>query len=124
MYINENLNPLKRKVGDCVIRALAKALDKSWTEVYEELVSLGRKNYCCPNDKEAYHPYLSKFPCITVFYTNDLGNKKRLTVDMVSKWQGTYIISIAGHITCVKDHGVYDIWDCRCKTAYKIWKIN
>jgi hypothetical protein len=61
MFINENLNPLKRKVGDCVIRSLAKALDKSWIEVYDDLCSIGRKEFCNPNSTEVASLYLKRY---------------------------------------------------------------
>lgn len=34
MWKEYNPNPVGRKVGDCVIRAVAKALDLSWEEAY------------------------------------------------------------------------------------------
>ena len=39
MYSYFNPNPIKNKrVGDCVIRAISKALNQSWEETYIELV--------------------------------------------------------------------------------------
>ena len=32
MFVFYNPNPAEKEVGDCVIRAIAKALDKSWKE--------------------------------------------------------------------------------------------
>lgn len=34
MYEYYNPNPKNKQTGDCVVRALCKALDKSWDEVY------------------------------------------------------------------------------------------
>lgn len=36
-YIYENLNPLNRRVGDCVIRAIAKVMDMPWDDVAIDL---------------------------------------------------------------------------------------
>mgnify|MGYP001143329198 CR=1 FL=1 len=33
-YSHYNPNPAGKSVGDCPVRAIAKALDKSWEEVY------------------------------------------------------------------------------------------
>ena len=37
MFIQYNPNPEGKSTGDCVIRALTKALNKSWEQVYVEL---------------------------------------------------------------------------------------
>ena len=37
MFMQANPNPEKRTVGDCVIRAIAILLDKSWEEIYEDV---------------------------------------------------------------------------------------
>ena len=41
MYNYYNPNPKGNKVGDCVIRAISKALDMSWEDVYIELTIQG-----------------------------------------------------------------------------------
>ena len=42
MYSYFNPNPIKNKrVGDCVVRAISKALNQSWEETYIELCLLG-----------------------------------------------------------------------------------
>ena len=53
-YIYSNPNPVKRKTGDCVVRALALATNKSWIEVYDELDKIARRMYVMPSSQEAY----------------------------------------------------------------------
>lgn len=36
-YIYENRNPDKKRVGDCVIRAISKVMDMSWDDVAIDL---------------------------------------------------------------------------------------
>jgi len=36
-YVFQNLNPAKRRVGDCVIRAIAKVMNMSWDDVAIDL---------------------------------------------------------------------------------------
>lgn len=43
MFIRYNNNPLQLDTGDCVIRALALALDYNWYMVHDELSFLSRK---------------------------------------------------------------------------------
>ena len=41
MFIEENLNPNTSNVGDCVIRAISKAMNKSWEDTYIDIVVQG-----------------------------------------------------------------------------------
>lgn len=37
---------------------------------------------------------------------------------------GVYLVRIDGHLTCVIDDGVYDIWDCRDELATNAWIVD
>ncbi len=41
MWVRCNPNPLGKQVGDCAIRAIAIATDKSWRNAYDDLCQLG-----------------------------------------------------------------------------------
>ena len=123
MFVKENLNPKNKKVADCVIRAIAKAENKTWLEVFDLLTKIARENYSVLNDKTVYSTYLNKYPKINVKHEVN-GKKKRLTVKDVCKLEGTYIVKIANHLTVVIDGKYYDIWDCGNKCAYVIWKVK
>lgn len=45
MWIKLNANPRKKRVGDCVIRAIAIATNQSWLDVYDDLFLYGREEY-------------------------------------------------------------------------------
>ena len=53
-----NPNPSKLDVGDCVIRALCKALDKTWAEVYVGLCVQGFMMHNLPNADAVWGEYL------------------------------------------------------------------
>ena len=38
MFKEYNPNPVGNNVGDCVIRAITKAMDKSWEDTYIDIV--------------------------------------------------------------------------------------
>lgn len=126
-YKNVNVNPMKKEVGDCVIRAIANAEDKSWYEVFDALTKIARENCSAPNWKDTYEAYLSKYPTIPVKYEYG-GKKYRLTAS--DFWndpklkEGNYVIRQAHHVTCVKNGVCEDIWDCSHRASYKIWKVK
>ena len=37
---------------------------------------------------------------------------------------GTYLVTMQGHITCVKEGILYDTWDCRNKLIWCAWEVN
>ena len=45
-------------------------------------------------------------------------------IDELAKPKGTYIISIANHLTLVINKKLVDIWDCSRKSVGNYWYIN
>lgn len=121
MWKYHNSNPKKREVNDCVIRAISKAENKTWDEVYSELSTLAQNQRILLDDMRFVEPYLdSKYD--RVCYKC---NGCRMTVgDFINKNQeGTYLITMQGHITCVKNGILFDTWDCRDKIIWCSWEV-
>lgn len=72
-YYQPNEKDIKDKYGDCVIRALTKVLDKTWVEIFDELIPIARELQAMPNSKIAYETYLKSKGFIYV----GISNKKR-----------------------------------------------
>ena len=111
MFIQANPNPEKRLVGDCVIRAIAILLDKSWEEIYEDICVLGRQMYDMPPSNDVWSEYLYQkgytrriIPdtcpaCYTV---------RRFCMD---NRFGEYLLATGTHVVTVIDGNYYDTWD-------------
>lgn len=56
MYIEFQNNPCGRKVGDCAVRAISKALDVSWESAYIMLAMNGLQ--MCDANKTLYEEHL------------------------------------------------------------------
>lgn len=123
LFVEYNHNPLGKKVGNCVVRAIGKALNVSWERVFEDLVNIARENKSVPSWKETYMEYLKIYPKLNAKYDTPKG-KKRYTVAKVCELPGSYVIQLAHHLTCVVDGKCYDLWDCTHKSAYRIWRVN
>ena len=121
MWKYHNSNPKKREVNDCVIRAISKAENKTWDEVYSELSTLAQNQRILLDDMRFVEHYLdSKYD--RVCYKR---NGCRMTVgDFINRNQeGTYLITMQGHITCVKNGILFDTWDCRDKIIWCSWEV-
>lgn len=122
-YYQPNKMDLKDTYGDCVIRALTKALNKEWIEVFDELVPIARKFQCMPNSKPCYEKYLID----NGFTYHGISNKKgtkRPTVDRFTKDNstGTFVLRVANHIVTVVDGIYYDTWESGDKSLYGYWE--
>ena len=121
-YVYYNPNPDARRGkhwhrDDCVIRALAGALHKSWTTVYLELCEIGLKHFDIPLSDKVINAYmkeqgweLRKLPCWT-----------SVAQFAIQHPNGTYVIRIHGHLTRMTNGVIYDTWNCntsKMKTYY------
>lgn len=121
MWSYLNKNPFKREVNDCVIRAISKAENRSWDDVYSELSTLAQKQRILLDDMRFVEPYLDSKYDRTCFKCDGC----RITVgEFIRKNNiGTFLITMQGHITCAKDGVLYDTWDCRNKTIWCAWEV-
>ena len=122
-YYQPNEKDLKDKYGDCVIRALTKVLNKSWIEVFDELLPIAREVQTMPNTNPVYEKYLQN----KGFEYNGVSNKKgrkRPTIEEFAKShrEGTYIVRVAHHLVAVVDGLYYDTWNSGKKSMYGYWK--
>ena len=121
MWRYYNSNPTKREVNDCVIRAISKAENKSWDEVYSELSTLAQEQRILLDDMRFVEPYLdSKYERIC--YKCD-GCRMTVSEFIERNPQGTYLVTMQGHITCVKNGTLFDTWDCRDKLIWCSWEV-
>ena len=117
-----NNNPLKLINSDCVIRAISEGLNKSWFSVYDDLYKIGRVKCLVLNDKDCYREYLSEVKGLKMVVPKVKKGKKRLKVKDLDK--GTYILSVANHLTIIKNGVLKDIWDCSDNCVYRYWIIE
>jgi hypothetical protein len=125
-FVYFNVNPTKKREGDCAIQALCKAFDLSWLEVYDELVLIGREKFLLPNSTKALTEFVNRrgVEKIPVKYNKTDGIRRYSVEDIRGGWEGTYVVLVANHVTCIKNHVLYDVWDCSKKKAYVIWKVQ
>lgn len=123
-YYQPNEKDIKDNYGDCVIRALTKALNLTWLEVFDEIHPISREMQVPFNCKPCYEKYLTE---VKGFIYTGISNKKgtkRPTVQSFAKEhkQGTYVLKVANHIVTVVDGIYYDTWDCGNSCLYGYWK--
>lgn len=112
MYSYYNPNPINNnRVGDCVVRAISKALDMSWEDVYVELTVQGYMMGDLLSSNGVWGNYLKTkgftreivpFDCPDCYGVLEFANEHP---------QGIYVVGTGSHAICVKDGVIYDAWD-------------
>lgn len=126
-FINYNANPKGRRTGDCVIRAISFALNKSWIDTYRALFENTLKTFYSISSKDNYKSYLKSIGCEMQKMPRK-PDRKRYTVsefcDEIAEPRKTYIISVANHLTCIRDKALVDTWNCGSKSVGNYWIIE
>lgn len=121
-YVNTNPNPMRKSVGDCVIRAICMATDKDWDTVYLELMLKGFDMKDMPSSNNVWGSYL-----------RDLGYTKEVipdscpdcytVADFINDYpNGTYVLGTGTHAIAVKDGKFFDSFDSSDEIPVYFWK--
>lgn len=121
-----NANP-KNKVsaGDCVIRAIAFASGLGWNTVYTGLYRIGMKMKMMPNDKKVFEKYLDEI-CFVKMKQPKKSDGTKYTAEQFARRNPNMlaILSVANHLTTIKDGKIVDTWDCGFKCVGNYWVMR
>ena len=121
MWIEYNPNPTGRKVEDCAIRAVAKAIDTDWESAYAEIVAAGFLMGDMPHSnsvigavlrKHGYSRYAIPDTCPDCYTAEDFAEDHP---------NGTYVLFFTRHVATLKDGAVYDSWDSTREVPQYYW---
>ena len=119
MYKYYNANANNNFVNDCVIRAISVAEDMSWSDTYDDLSRIAKKNGILLDDVNFVEPLLDYRYDRVRSYPQDT------VQDILEDHpKGKYLVTMNGHITVIKDGVVYDTFDCRDRLVKNVWKVS
>lgn len=111
MFIEYNANPRGINTGDCVIRAISKALDTDWEKVYMALTVKGLEKAMWGDTNAVWEKYLREngfeqhvLPdaCPDCYTIADFADDHRT---------GTFIVATGSHVVTVQDGNYFDSRD-------------
>lgn len=122
MWKQYNPNPRSERVGDCTIRAISKATDQSWDEVYASLCVQGYIMADMPSANNVWGAYLKKEGYKRYIIPDTC--PECYTVEEFCKDfpDGVFILALSGHVVCVTDGDYYDTWDSGKEIPMYYWK--
>jgi len=116
-----NPNPTGRRVGDCAVRAIAKALNIDWESAYILLVSNGFSMGDMPSADSVWGATLRQ----KGFYRESLPESCPDCYNVVDFCidhpKGTYVLGFGGHVATVVDGTLYDSWDSSMENPQFYW---
>lgn len=121
-YYQPNKKDIKDEYGDCVIRALTKAVQAGWLQIFEDLLPYARELQCMPNGKPCYERYLKDKGFTYCGISNKKGSQRPTVRSFANEHKiGVYILRVAHHLVTVVDGVYYDTYDCGNKALYGYW---
>lgn len=106
-----NPNPYKQFVGDCSVRAICKALNKQWEDVYVSLCAEGL-TYCdMPSSNYVWGMYLFKNGFQQKMIDSVCPACTTVANFAKDHPEGTFVLGCEGHVVTVRNGVYYDSWD-------------
>ena len=110
-WVKYNPNPINQRVGDCAVRAIAKAMDQNWETVYAWLTTYGYMCKDMPSANAVWGKCLKRNG-FKRYLVDDHGKDYYTVYDFCEdNPKGTFILAMDGHVVCVQDGCYYDTWD-------------
>lgn len=121
-FIAYNPNPTRKLVGDCVIRSIAKTTDKSWEDVYLDLMVLGFNMHDMPSSNDVWGTYLLNNGFRRYVIPDTCPNC--YTVEQFCKDNPdlTGILATGTHVIAVNNGNYYDTWDSGNEVPIYYWR--
>ena len=121
MYRYYNSNPNNSNIDDCTIRALSVAEGITWDEAYDLLSESARDLGLMMSSVEAIEEFLDMRYKRVPIYEETVGEF------IYNHPKGTYLITMPGHITVLKDKGNYnvnyDTFNSKDRPIWNAWRV-
>ena len=121
MWIEWNPNPTGRRVGDCSIRAVAKALDVDWETAFAMISTNAYAMGDMPSSDSVWGATLRQ----NGFYRKAIPNTcpECYTAQDFCKDhpEGIYVLGFGGHVATIVDGNLYDTWNSENEIPVYFW---
>jgi hypothetical protein len=121
MWIEFNPSPTGRRVGDCAVRAIAKALDDDWEKSYMMLAANGFGMGDMPSSDSVWGSVLRQHGFYRESIPNTCPDCYTARDFCKDNPKGTFVLGFGGHVATVVDGDLYDSWDSSDEIPVYVW---
>lgn len=121
MFIEYNPNPCARRVGDCAVRAIAKALKIDWETAYLAIMMNGFYMCDMPSSDAVWGATLRQNGFTRKVIPNTCPECYTAKDFCRDHPVGTYVLGFGGHTATVKDGDLFDSWDSSDEIPQFYW---
>lgn len=122
VWVEKNLNPYERRVGDCAVRAVAAALDTDWDDAYLRISVKGFTFKNVISSDAIWGAVLRDNGFRRAVIPNECPECYTAEDFCLDHPTGTYVLGFGGHTATVKDGGrLIDTWDSSGEVPIYYW---
>lgn len=120
-FVYLNVNDTKREEMDCVCRAITLASGLKYHTVEKLLQLVGEHNNCDPLTVHCYHYLLENVLGYQVKFADDYETVE----DIINQYpNNTLIIRLEGHLLCVINSVIYDLFNSSDQLVDRYWIVT
>lgn len=121
MWIKYNPSPVGASVGDCVVRAVAKALDVDWETAYAKLAIAGFNMGNLPSANVVWGAVLRQQGMKRYNIPNTCPDCYTIKDFCEEHPEGIYVLGTGTHAVTVVDGNYWDAWDSGNEIPVYYW---
>lgn len=119
-----NPNPRVAKVGDCAVRAVAKALGIDWYQAYVELASEGLEQCDLPSANNVWGAVLWKHGFRRASIPEECPDCYTVGDFLKEHPIGIFVIALKNHVVAVDNGILYDTWNSMDENPIYFWRCK
>lgn len=116
-----NPSPTGRNVGDCSVRAVAKALNTDWETAYALISMNGYLMGDMPSSNSVWGAVLRQNGFSRYSIPNTCPDCYTIGDFADENPKGTYVVGTGNHVCTIRDGVVFDSWDSRREIPQYYW---
>lgn len=122
MWVQFNNNPVRALVGDCTVRAISKALNKSWQDTYIELAIQGLNMNDMPSSNRVWGEYLYRNGFRRFIIPDSCPDCYTIKDFCKEHKRGKFVLATGTHVVAAQNGNYYDSWDSGDEVPIYYWK--
>ena len=121
-YIYFNPNPLGKRVGDCVIRAIAKLTRQDWATVYIGITTTCYELCDMPSSNAVWAAYLNRLGYRRFVIPDTCPQCYTVRDFCIDNTKGNFLVATGSHVVAVSNGDYYDAWDSGEEIPIYYWR--